>query len=149
MSRTTGTAPDTLTPPDATAGRAPAAEEGTSAGADTSAGPGTPDRTGAEAGVATYVFAVGRGCDAAALTGLPGHAPGTPLRLLPFGELTAVVQDVPAAAFTEDALRERLADRVELERCARAHHEVIAAAAAGAPTLPLPLATLYRGDARA
>ncbi|MCT2594762.1 GvpL/GvpF family gas vesicle protein [Streptomyces sp. N2-109] len=99
---------------------------------------------------ATYVFAVcGRGCDPAALAGLSGQAAGTPVRLLPFGSLEAVVQDVPARAFGEETLRERLSDRAELEQCARAHHAVIAAAADTAPTLPLPLATLYRGDERA
>lgn len=103
----------------------------------------------APAATATYVYAVCRGGDGAALAALPGQAPGRPVRLLRFGELTAVVQDVPAAEFGEDALRERLTDRTELERCARAHHEVIAAAAAAAPVLPFPLATIYRGDARA
>ncbi|MGY1434296.1 GvpL/GvpF family gas vesicle protein [Streptomyces reniochalinae] len=98
---------------------------------------------------ATYVYAVCQGCDPEVFAGLPGQAPGTPVRLLRFGALEAVVQDVPAASFGEEALRERLGDRAELERCARAHHAVIAAAAATAPTLPLPLATLYLGDGRA
>ncbi|RCG17324.1 hypothetical protein DTL70_27510 [Streptomyces diacarni] len=98
---------------------------------------------------ATYVYAVCRGCDPEVFAGLPGQAPGAPVRLLRFGALEAVVQDVPAASFGEEALRERLGDRAELERCARAHHAVIAAAAATAATLPLPLATLYLGDGRA
>ncbi|MFI8851599.1 GvpL/GvpF family gas vesicle protein [Streptomyces sp. NPDC053499] len=111
-------------------------------------GPGTGARTGAGC-TATYVFAVCRGGDPATLTGLPGQAAGNPVRLLPFGSLQAVVQDVPAAEFGEEILRERLTDRAELERCARAHHAVIAAVAGSAPTLPLPLATLYLGDERA
>ncbi|MFE2759871.1 GvpL/GvpF family gas vesicle protein [Streptomyces halstedii] len=98
---------------------------------------------------ATYVFAVCHGCDPAVLTGLAGQAAGAPVRLLRFGSLEAVVQDVPAEMFGEEALRERLADRAELERCARAHHAVVAAAAGRAPTLPLPLATLYLSDERA
>lgn len=98
---------------------------------------------------ATYVFAVCHGCDPAVLTGLAGQAAGAPVRLLRFGSLEAVVQDVPAEMFGEEALRERLADRAELEHCARAHHAVIAAAAGRAPTLPLPLATLYLSDERA
>ncbi len=98
---------------------------------------------------ATYVFAVCRGVDPAVLTGLPGLAAGEPVRALPFGPLTAVVQHVPAAAFTEESWQQRLSDRQELERCARAHHEVVTAAAACGPTAPLALATLYRGDERA
>ncbi|MFH9492929.1 GvpL/GvpF family gas vesicle protein [Streptomyces halstedii] len=98
---------------------------------------------------ATYVFAVCHGCDPAVLTGLAGQAAGAPVRLLRFGSLEAVVQDVPAEMFGEEALRERLANRAELEHCARAHHAVVAAAAGRAPTLPLPLATLYLSDERA
>ncbi|MGG7611452.1 GvpL/GvpF family gas vesicle protein, partial [Streptomyces sp. ZG43] len=95
---------------------------------------------------ATYVYAVRR-------TGgpeihSPGHDGGGPVRLLPLGSLTAVVQDVPAAEFTEEALRQRFTDRLDLERCARTHHRVVSAAAAGAATVPLPLATLYANDVR-
>ncbi|GAA2354726.1 GvpL/GvpF family gas vesicle protein [Streptomyces cuspidosporus] len=95
-----------------------------------------------------YAFAVCRRCDPAALAGLPGLDAAAPVRTLAAGPLTAVVQDVPAADFAEDALRQRLTDREELERCARAHHEVIMAASAVTPTVPLPFATLYLGDAR-
>ncbi|WP_406410025.1 GvpL/GvpF family gas vesicle protein [Streptomyces halstedii] len=104
---------------------------------------------GLPATTATYVFAVCHGCDPAVLTGLTGQAAGAPVRLLRFGSLEAVVQDVPAEMFGEEALRERLANRAELEHCARAHHAVVAAAAGRAPTLPLPLATLYLSDERA
>lgn len=97
----------------------------------------------------TYVFAVCRRDAPAAPMGLPGLGAGAPVRALPAGRLTAVVQDVPAADFAEEALRERLSDRDQLERCARAHHEVITAVSAVAPAVPLPLATLYRGDERA
>ncbi|QIY53819.1 GvpL/GvpF family gas vesicle protein [Streptomyces sp. RPA4-5] len=98
---------------------------------------------------ATYVYAVCRLLDPAALSGLAGLAADFPVRTLPVGPLTAVVQHVPAAGFTEDAWQQRLSDRAELERCARAHHEVVTAAAACGPTVPLALATLYRGDERA
>ncbi|WP_326694802.1 GvpL/GvpF family gas vesicle protein [Streptomyces sp. NBC_01766] len=98
---------------------------------------------------ATYVFAVCGPARPATPTATCGHVGGGPLRLLPVGELWAVVQDVPAAAFSETALRERLADVAELERCARAHHAVVTAAAAVSPTVPLPLATLYLTDERA
>ncbi|MBQ1124020.1 GvpL/GvpF family gas vesicle protein [Streptomyces smyrnaeus] len=112
-------------------------------------GPRQPLRTETSAALATYVFAVCRGGDPAAVAELSGQAPGAPVRLLRFGSLEAVVQDVPAAEFGAETLRERLADRADLERCARAHHSVIAAMAGSAPTLPLPLATLYLGDERA
>ncbi|MGW7486422.1 GvpL/GvpF family gas vesicle protein [Streptomyces sp. NPDC054786] len=106
--------------------------------------PGTP-----ESATSTYVFAVCRQLDPAALSGLAGLAEGFPVRGLRFGPLTAVVQHVPAAEFTEDAWQQRLSDREALEHCARAHHEVVTAAAACGPTAPLALATLYRGDERA
>ncbi|WP_405743171.1 GvpL/GvpF family gas vesicle protein [Streptomyces sp. NBC_01525] len=97
----------------------------------------------------TYVFAVcgpGRPGPFAATC---GHTGGGPLRLLAVGPLWAVVQDVPAVTFSETALHRRLTDAAELERCARAHHDVVTAAAAGGPTVPLPLATLYLSHERA
>ncbi|MEU0844235.1 GvpL/GvpF family gas vesicle protein [Streptomyces sp. NPDC005962] len=98
--------------------------------------------------VLTYAYAVCHPYDGPAPTGLTGLDPGSPVRTLPVGPLTAVVQDVPAADYAEEALRRRLSDRAELERCARAHHEVITAVSSVTATVPLPLATLYRGDAR-
>ncbi|QKZ24021.1 GvpL/GvpF family gas vesicle protein [Streptomyces chartreusis] len=98
---------------------------------------------------ATYVFAVCRDVDPAAVRDLPGVDAVEPVRALPLGTLTAVVQSVPAADFTDEAWQSRLSDQHELERYARAHHEVVSAAAAGSPTVPLPLATLYHGDERA
>ncbi|MFD5028962.1 GvpL/GvpF family gas vesicle protein [Streptomyces sp. NPDC058220] len=105
--------------------------------------PGLDDTT------ATYVFAVCRRLEPAVLTALPGLSGNAPVRTLSFGTLTAVVQRVEAAHFTEEAWQERLSDQHELERCARAHHEVVSAAATCGPTVPLALATLYRGDERA
>ncbi|AEM80944.1 GvpL/GvpF family gas vesicle protein [Streptomyces violaceusniger] len=102
-----------------------------------------------EAPTLTYAFAVCRGGALTALAALPGLGTGAPVRTFAAGPLTAVVQDVPAAGFEEEALRRRLSDRDELERCARAHHTVITAASALAPTVPLPLATLYLDDNRA
>ncbi|WP_327297361.1 MULTISPECIES: GvpL/GvpF family gas vesicle protein [unclassified Streptomyces] len=98
---------------------------------------------------ATYVFAVCGPDRPARVDPAHGHPGGGPLRFLPVGSLRAVVQDVPAEAFSEASLRERLADPAELERCARTHHDVVTAAATGGPTVPLPLATLYLGDERA
>lgn len=98
---------------------------------------------------ATYVFAICRSDHPGSLSSAHGHLTGGPLRLLTVGSLRAVVQDVPTAEFSETALRERLGDAAELERCARAHHSVVTAAAADGPTVPMPLATLYLGDERA
>ncbi|MET9256361.1 GvpL/GvpF family gas vesicle protein [Streptomyces sp. NPDC003717] len=80
---------------------------------------------------------------------VPGHEEGGPLRVLDAGGLSVVVQDVPAALFGEAALRERLERPAELERCARAHHRGVEAAARRGAAVPLPLATLYRGDGAA
>ncbi|MFB6846484.1 GvpL/GvpF family gas vesicle protein [Streptomyces sp. NPDC056373] len=76
----------------------------------------------------------------------PGHDGGGPLRILAAGPLHLVVQDVPAAAFDEEALAERLNRPEELERCARAHHRGVETAASEGPVVPLPLATLYLDD---
>ncbi|ONK11164.1 GvpL/GvpF family gas vesicle protein [Streptomyces sp. MP131-18] len=103
-------------------------------------------------GGAVRVFAVCGGAATpalAALAGLRGHAEGTAVRCLRVGALAAVVQDVPAAQFTADALRTHLSDRATLERYARAHHEVVAAVAAAGPAVPVPLTTLYADEARA
>ncbi|MFI6122452.1 GvpL/GvpF family gas vesicle protein [Streptomyces sp. NPDC051064] len=110
----------------------------------TERGPGQPsDRS------ALYVFAVCDAPDPAVFADLPGVAAGQPLRLLRFGELTAIVQSVQAADFTDEVWQVRMSDRDELERYARAHHDVVSAAAASCPTVPVPLATLYHGEDRA
>lgn len=98
---------------------------------------------------ALYVFAVCDAPDPAAFAGLPGVAAGEALRRLRFDELTAIVQTVRAADFTDEVWQARMSDRDELERYARAHHDVVSAAAASGPTVPLPLATLYHGEDRA
>ncbi|MFF5896801.1 GvpL/GvpF family gas vesicle protein [Streptomyces argenteolus] len=98
---------------------------------------------------ALYVFAVCKEPDPAVIADLRGVAMGEPLRPLGFAELTAIVQTVRAADFTDEAWQARMADRSELERYARAHHHVVSEAAASCPTVPLPLATLYHGEERA
>ncbi|MYT82422.1 Gas vesicle synthesis protein GvpL/GvpF [Streptomyces sp. MnatMP-M77] len=100
---------------------------------------------------ATYVFAVCRGTRAVNtgdVTGLAGMPGGAAIRLLSSGPLTAVVQTVLAADFTDEVWQERLSDRQGIEAYARAHHEVVSAAAAHGPAVPLPLATLYHDDDR-
>ncbi|MFG2323149.1 GvpL/GvpF family gas vesicle protein [Streptomyces sp. NPDC048568] len=105
----------------------------------------------ADAGVAPGIvcaFAVtGTPPDPAALASTTGHEEGGPLRVLDAGGgLCLVVQDVPAALFDEEALAERLNRPTDLERCARAHHRAVEAAAGRGAVVPLPMATLYRGD---
>ncbi|MFJ6700093.1 GvpL/GvpF family gas vesicle protein [Streptomyces sp. NPDC091272] len=106
---------------------------------------GTPptDRT------AVCVFAVRRGRGPELPSHLSGHDGGGPLRLLPVGALWAVVQDVPADAYGEQALHGRLSEPQTLERCVRAHHEVVTAFAARGCAVPLPLATLFHSQERA
>ncbi|WP_299531618.1 GvpL/GvpF family gas vesicle protein [uncultured Streptomyces sp.] len=107
----------------------------------------TTPRTGStDAGSALYVFAVCRDADPSAVAAVPGFEGGETVRTLSFGPLTAVVQTVPAADFTDEVWQARLGDRGELERYARAHHDVVTAVAASAPTVPLPMATLYHGE---
>ncbi|MFD5803812.1 GvpL/GvpF family gas vesicle protein [Streptomyces sp. NPDC127020] len=85
--------------------------------------------------------------DPAALASATGHEEGGPLRVLDAGGgLCLIVQDVPAALFDEEALTERLNRPTDLERCARAHHRAVEAAAGRGAVVPLPMATLYRGD---
>lgn len=107
--------------------------------------------SGPDPATATAVFAVRLDGVPGPLPDTPGHAGGGPLRLLalPGTGLAALVQAVPAADFTEEALRRRLADPRDLESCARTHHAVVTGAAAHGPLVPLPLATLFTGDARA
>ncbi|WP_322973741.1 GvpL/GvpF family gas vesicle protein [Actinacidiphila yanglinensis] len=107
-----------------------------------------PQRPPGEA--ATCVFAVRRCPDRGSLAAVPGHTGGGPLSMLPLDEgLWAVTQEVPAAEFTEDALRSRLADQRQLEESARTHHAVVTAASADGPVVPLPLATLFTDPHRA
>ncbi|MGY1503371.1 GvpL/GvpF family gas vesicle protein [Streptomyces sp. QTS52] len=71
---------------------------------------------------------------------------GLPVRILRGGDTAAVVSDVPADAFTEEAIARRLDDIADLERLARDHHQVIAALAGRTAVLPLRLATVYLDD---
>ncbi|MCX5401846.1 GvpL/GvpF family gas vesicle protein [Streptomyces sp. NBC_00102] len=109
-------------------------------------------RSGSTSGSALYVFAVCRDLDPASvsLEQLPGLTGEEPVRVLPLGpRLAAVAQTVRADDFTDEVWQERLADQRELERYARAHHAVVTAVAGGAPTVPLPMATLYHDDGNA
>ncbi|MEU4000542.1 GvpL/GvpF family gas vesicle protein, partial [Streptomyces fungicidicus] len=107
-----------------------------------------PARAVPPAAAATYVFAVCRHVDEDVLSLLPGIT-SAPVRALPFERLHAVVQEVPAAEADRRSWTERLSDPEELERCVRAHHQVVTAVAAHGPAAPMALATLYSSEERA
>jgi hypothetical protein len=96
----------------------------------------------------TYVYAISRYLPPEALEGVGGVG-GTPVHLIEERGLTAVVSPVSLGEFGEEALKRNLEDLGWLESTARAHHGVVDAAAARAVTVPLGLATVYRGEERA
>jgi hypothetical protein len=94
---------------------------------------------------ATYLYAITHDAGDPPLAGLAGVA-GSGVRALPHSGLRAYVSTVPLAEFGEDALRRNLEDLAWLETTARAHHGVVDAVAQTAPTAPVRLVTVYRGD---
>lgn len=90
----------------------------------------------APADTAWYVYGVGE--DDAALSRLAG------VELIRRGGLTAVVREVPLDEFDEAVLPQRLNDRAWLERNARAHEDVLQAAAAVTAVVPLRFGAIYR-----
>jgi hypothetical protein len=119
----------------------------------TSTGVSAPDRANCDAGNpapaarATWVYAISLKVGQPDLTGLQGIGGGQ-IRTLSAGSLTAVVESVDPAAFSAEALHDRLSDPAELEVVARRHHDVVVAVAALGPALPLRLATVYLTDDR-
>ncbi|MFE6283337.1 GvpL/GvpF family gas vesicle protein [Streptomyces sp. NPDC057877] len=95
-----------------------------------------------------YVYAV---VPASAASDRPGALPGVagaPVTFVRSGAVAAAVGAVPAAEFSEAALKSRLEDLEWLETTARAHHAVIEALAGHSTVLPLRLATVYLDEAR-
>lgn len=103
--------------------------------------------TDADAGAATYAYAVTRGLDASRLDGSPGVS-DQPVRAIEHAGFTALVSTVGLDEFGEDALHRNLEDLGWLEATARAHHAVVEKAGAVTPTVPLRLATVYHSDER-
>ena len=94
---------------------------------------------------ATYLYAITRDTGGGTTPELTGVA-GTDVRVVTQAGLRAYVSTVPLEQFDEDALRRNLEDLAWLEVTARAHHEVVEAVARTAPTAPVRLVTVYRGD---
>ena len=93
-----------------------------------------------------WVYAITDELGPRQFAGLAGVG-GERVRTVAEAGLTAVVGSVEARAFGEDALASLLGGLDNIERVGRAHHQVIArAAAGGAPVLPLRLATVYPDD---
>jgi hypothetical protein len=90
----------------------------------------------APAGTAWYVYGVGE--DDEALSRLEG------VELIRQGRLTAVVREVSLDEYDETVLPQRLNDRDWLERNARAHEDVLQAAAAVTAIVPLRFGAIYR-----
>jgi len=90
----------------------------------------------APAGTAWYVFGVAE--DDPALARLDG------VELVRHDELAAIVREVPLDEFGEDVLPDHLNDREWLERNARAHEDVLQAAAAVTTVIPLRFGAIYR-----
>jgi len=93
-----------------------------------------------------WVYAVAAGLGTDQLNGLTGVA-GEPVRVVTEAGLAAVVGSVSGAVFGEMSLTSLLTDLTAIELTGRAHHEVIAAAAARGPVVPLRLAATYPDDA--
>jgi hypothetical protein len=93
----------------------------------------------------TYLYAIARDTGtplAPSLTGLLG----APVRTVAESGLVAYVGTVPLDQFGEEALKRNLEDLTWLEATARAHHQVVEAAAETGPVAPVRLVTVYRGD---
>ncbi|TMR23863.1 GvpL/GvpF family gas vesicle protein [Nonomuraea turkmeniaca] len=97
--------------------------------------------------VGTYLYAVALAEDPAPSEGLTGVT-GGPVRAISHAGLVAYVSAVPLTEFGEEPLRRSLEDMDWLGETARAHHRVVEAVAAKAPTAPVRLVTVYRDDAQ-
>lgn len=98
-----------------------------------------------EAGHGRYLFAVARGVGEQGVAGVTGIR-GAPLDVVPHRDLEAVVCEVDLAEFGEVALTRNLEDLAWLEEVARAHNEVVFAAASRGTVAPMRLVTIYADD---
>ncbi|MEV0405031.1 GvpL/GvpF family gas vesicle protein [Actinoallomurus sp. NPDC050550] len=93
----------------------------------------------------TYLYAIARDTGAALPPGLTGLL-GAPVRTITEAGLVAYAGTVPLEQFGEEGLKRNLEDLPWLEATARAHHQVVEAAAAVGPVAPVRLVTVYRDD---
>ena len=93
----------------------------------------------------TYLYAVTRSPPVA--PDVSALEDGT-IRLVEHRDVVAVVSDVDLADYGEDGLRTHLEDIRWLEKVARGHDAVVAAAAATGPVAPFRLATVFFDDER-
>ncbi|BCS31989.1 gas vesicle protein [Luteitalea sp. TBR-22] len=82
------------------------------------------------------------------VTGMPG-AVGSARAIAVTERHWMIVSDVPAAGFTEEAIRSRLEDLEWLGRCAASHHDLLGRAMRSGPVVPLRLFTIFATEARA
>lgn len=73
---------------------------------------------------------------------------GAPVRLIRESGLAAVVSEVPAAAYEDEALNARLEDLAWVGERGVAHERVLDAFAAAGPILPLSLFSLHQDEGR-
>ena len=93
-----------------------------------------------------YLFAVARGLDDGALSGVTGLRTA-PLDIVEHRALQAVVCDVDLGDFGEEALARNLEDLTWLEEVARGHDDVVRGVAGTAATAPMRLVTICSSDA--
>ncbi|GAB3975805.1 hypothetical protein GCM10029978_060890 [Actinoallomurus acanthiterrae] len=93
----------------------------------------------------TYLYAIAPDTRAALPSGLTGLL-GAPVRTITEAGLVAYAGSVPLEQFGEEGLKRNLEDLAWLEATARAHHQVVEAAAAVGPVAPVRLVTVYRDD---
>jgi hypothetical protein len=96
-------------------------------------------------GRGVWVYAVGTAVEEPWL-GKTRGVDGEPVRVVRDGGLAAVVGSVDLARFGEDGLQRSLNDLDQLERIARAHHDVVDAVALRSAVAPTRLATIYEDD---
>jgi hypothetical protein len=94
---------------------------------------------------ARYLFAVARGIGDDVLADTPGLRVA-PVELVTHRDLQAVVCAVDLEDFGEDALRRNLEDMAWVEEVARAHNDVVFAAATHATVAPMRLVTIFADD---
>jgi hypothetical protein len=98
----------------------------------------------------TYVYCLVRSARRPVLRTLPSPIPGgDSIRLVDVGQrLWAIVSDVPAADYSEDALRRGLQDLEWVGRRAMAHEAVVERFLSAPALLPMKLFTLFTSDER-